>query len=602
MSSTTSHVNVRRIGRTIVTALLSASALAAGPAAFAQAAPISQNATVNLINKLVEKKVLTRAEADTMIAQAEAEASQARNAAQTAQAASENAQKAVEIASPASAATGTSVRYVPQFVRDQIKEEVKGEVLADARKTGLVAPDSLPDWVRGIKLSGDFRFREEARFFDKGNALSFVNVGAINAGPPYNTDPATNPINPAIINSRRDRNYLRIRARIGLEAAIDPRLTAYIRIATGDQNNPDSTIQSLGGYFSRKNIWLDRAYIDYRPIDGAHVYLGAMANPFRASELVWDDDVNPDGGAISYEHALSPNFSIYGLGAAFVLQYANDAAPDTALADSKFPQSKDKYIFAGQLGATWKANEQISANLYAAYYDYHRVAGQLSPACSNVAAYCLTDYSRPGYSQKGNTLFAIRDITTTDPANTANPQYYGLASKFRVLSVDGAVDWHAGDDFHVNLAGHYARNLAYSASDILARGFNPQSGLSQIVNNNETCAVAPVGGVCPPGKSMFKSGGNAWLARLTVGTPLLEKRGDWNISGSYRHIDPDALLDAFTDQDFHLGGTNAAGWTLEGHYELMRHTTLGLRWLSSQEISGPPFKVDLLQADLSVHF
>lgn len=589
------------VRRAFVAGLLTASALTTS-AAFGQTAPISQNATVNLINKLVEKKVLTRAEADTMISQAQAEANQAQATAQAAAAAQTSAQSAVAAASPASAAPGTSVRYVPQFVRDQIKEEVKQEVLADARRDGIVAPDMLPEWVRGIKLSGDFRFREEARFFDKANALDFVNIGAINNGAPYNTDPSTNPINPPIVNSQKNRNYLRIRARLGVEADITPKLTTYVRIATGDQNNPDSTIQSLGGYFSSKNIWLDRAYVDYRPIEGAHVYLGAMANPFRHAELVWDDDVNPDGGAISYERSLSPNLSVFGMGAAFILQYADNNAPDSALANSKFPASRDKYIFGGQIGATWKANEQVKADLYAAYYDYHNIAGQLSPACSNIAAYCLTDYSRPGYSQKGNTLFAIRDNTTTDPKNTANPQYYGLASAFRVLSVDGDVDWQVAGDIHVNLAGHYARNLAYSARDILARGFNPLQGISQIANNNETCTVAPVGGICPAGKSLFKSGGNAWLTRLTVGTPTIDKPGEWKVTASYRHIDPDALLDAFTDQDFHLGGTNSTGWTLEGYYGLMRHTTLGVRYMSAQQLSGPPFKVDLLQADLSVHF
>jgi len=171
-----------------------------------------------------------------------------------------------------------------------------------------------------------------------------------------------------------------------------------------------------------------------------------------------------------------------------------------------------------------------------------------------------------------------------------------------VLSIDGDIDWAMSDTLHLNLAGHYARNLAYSVKDILARGFNPGSGLSQIANNNETCSVAPVGGFCPAGKSVFKSGGNAWLARLTVGTNGVDKRGDWQITGSYRRIDPDALLDAFTDQDFHLGGTNAKGWTLEGLYGVMKHTSLGLRWMSTQEISGPPFKIDLLQADLNVKF
>ena len=606
MLSNATHGGSRRVGRTVartaIAALMGATALFSASAAFAQDATPSQNATVNLINKLVDKKILTRAEADTMIAQAEAEAGQARATAQAAETAQANAQTAVAAASPASATPGTSVRYVPQFVRDQIKAEVKAEVLADAKTQGLVAPGALPDWVRGLKITGDFRFRDEGRFFDKGNALDFVNVGAINAGAPFNTDPSTNPFNPSILNSRQDRNYLRIRARLGLEADIDKNLTAYFRVATGDQPGPVSTNATLGGYFTDKTIWLDRAYVDYRPVAGAHLLFGRMANPFRLTELVWDDDVNLDGAAISVEHALGSSLSAHVTGGAFPLDYGADDAPATALSTLKASASTAKWIFAGQIGATWEASPTVKATLDAAYYDYSHVAGNLSPSCSNLADFCLTDYARPGFSQRGNTLFALRDITTTDPTNTASPQYYGLASKFEVLDVSGALDWMVADNLLLNLTGHYSKNLGYNRADVLARGFNPNSGLSQIANNNETCSVALTGGLCPAGQSVFKSGDTAWLVRTTFGTPTIEQRGDWNLTASYRFIQPDALLDAFTDADFHLGGTNTKGWTIGGTYGLMRHTSIGARWMSAQEISGPPFKIDLMQVDLNVKF
>ncbi len=601
MTANPLSVRKRIVSRAFAAALLGASALCS-TTVYAQDAAPSDNPTINLINALVKKHILERAEADTMIAQAQAQADQVKAATQAAQTAQTNAQTAVAAASPASATPGTSVRYVPQFVRDQIKEEVTKEVLADAKTQGLVAPDAVPEWVRGIRISGDFRFRDEGRFFDKGNALDFVNVGAINAGAPFNTDPASNPNNPPIINSRKDRDYLRIRARLGLEADIDKDLTAIFRVATGDQPGPVSTNANLGGYFTDKNIWLDRAYIDYRPVEGAHIYLGRMANPFRLTELVWDDDVNLDGVAVSYDRAFGSNLHGFITGGAFPLDYGADDAPSTALSTLKTPASAAKWIFAGQIGGTWEASSSFKATLDAAYYDYDHVAGDLSPSCSNLSDFCLTDYSRPGFSQRGNTLFALRDITTTDPTNQASPQYYGLASKFEVLDVSGAVDWTVSDDMVLNLTGHYAKNLGYNERDVLARGFNALSGLSQIANNNETCSVDLSGGICPAGKSIFKSGDTAWLVRATFGSPKIEKFGDWQITGSYRHIDPDALLDAFTDADFHLGGTNAKGWTIGGEYGLMRHTTIGARWMSSQEISGPPFKIDLLQVDLNVKF
>ncbi|WP_165189841.1 putative porin [Caulobacter soli] len=604
MSSTT------QAGRILALALLSATALSGlASAAHAQDAGPSQNATINLIRALVKKKVLGAAEAEAMIAQAQAEAAQAQAVAQAATSANTaattaqaSAASAVAAVSPASAQPGTSVRYVPQFVRDQIKDEVRAEVLADAKTQGLVAPEAVPEWVRGIKITGDLRGRYEGRFFDNGNALDFVNIGAINAGSPYNTDPATNPYNPAILNSRKDRTYLRLRARVGIEAAIDPQVTAYIRIATGAQNNPVSTNQTLGGYFSDKDLWLDRAYVDYRPVDGAHVLVGRMANPFQMSELVWDDDVNLDGVAGSYQRKIGSAFSAFATAGAFPLDYVADDGPKTALSSIKTDSDKDKWIFAGQVGGAWQAADTIKASLDVAYYDYTGVTGALSPSCSNIADYCLTDYSRPGFAQRGNTLFALRDITTVDPANTASPQYYGLASKFRVLAVSGAIDWALADDLQLSLTAHYAQNLAYDRADILARGFNPSSGLSQIANNNETCSVELSGGVCPAGKAVFKSGDVAWMVKAAIGAPAIEEGGDWRLEAAYRHIEPDALLDAFTDSDFHLGGTNAEGWSLAGTYGLRHHTSVGARWMSAQEISGPPFKIDLMQVDLNVKF
>lgn len=601
MPSNYSTFRPKRLSRRLMAVLLGATALGA-TAASAQEAPISQNATVNLINRLVDKKVLTRAEADEMIAQAEAEAQRARATAEAAESARTSAETAIAAASPASAQPGTSVRYVPQFVRDQLKEEVRAEVLADAKRDGIVAPDAVPEWVRSIAISGDFRFRDEGRFFNKNNALDFANIGAINSGPPYNIDPVTNPNNPPILNSRKNRNYLRIRARLGIAATIDKDLTAYFRLATGSQNNPVSTNQSLGGFFSNKDIWLDRAYVDFRPTDGGHVWLGRMANPFRLSELVWDDDINLDGVAASYEHSFGSGFSAFALGGAFPLDYVPDDSPAPAKADLKTGAGKDKWLFAGQLGGAWQFNDSVRADLNAAYYHYQNVEGDLSPSCSNLQSYCLTDYSRPGFSQKGNTLFALRDLTTVDPAYQASPQYYGLASKFHVLAISGDLDWVVADGLHLNLAGQYTKNLAYDESEILARGFNPRSGLSQIVNNNETCSVDLVGQECPAGKSVFKSGDAAWLVRATIGAPVVETAGDWNISASYRHIAPDALLDAFTDSDFRLGGTNAKGWTIGGAYGLRRNTWLGLRWLNADEVSGPPFRVNVLQADLNVKF
>ncbi len=586
--------------RTLLTVLLGATALSAlAPAVHAQdaatAATPTQNAVVNLINALVHKGVLSQAEADQMIAQAEAEAAQVQSAAKS-------AQTALAAAAPASSATtqGTSVRYVPSFVRDEITQEVRAQVIDDVKKQGLVAPDAMPDWVRHIKITGDMRLRDEQQIFDNGNAYDFVNIGAINAGTPYNTDPVSNPFNPPIINTQKNRNYLRLRARLNVEADIFPDLTAYMRLATGSDNSPVSTNQTLGGYDTKKDLWLDRAYIDYNPALGTHIYAGRMANPFRLTELVWDEDVNLDGVAGTYQHRFGNAVSAYVTGGVFPLDYIDGAFPKTSA--GKVNDGGDKWLFAAQIGGDWLAADALRTSAHLAYYDFQNVEGALSPACSNLADYCLTDYTRPGFAQRGNTLFALRDITTSDPANQAAPQYYGLASKFKVIDLSGDVEWAITDGLHPNVTAHVAKNLGYKETDVLARGFNPARGVSQIANNNETCGVALVGGLCPTGGNLFISSPDAWLLRATLGSPKVAEAGDWSVSASYRHLGADSLLDAFTDSDFHLGGTNAKGWTVEGSYGLRRNTSFTIRWINSEEISGPVFRVNLLQSDVKVAF
>jgi len=89
---------------------------------------------------------------------------------------------------------------------------------------------------------------------------------------------------------------------------------------------------------------------------------------------------------------------------------------------------------------------------------------------------------------------------------------------------------------------------------------------------------------------------------MVAGWPQVTKFRDWQVSASYRYLQRDAVLDAFTDSDFHLGGTDAKGWVIGGKYGLARNTWLQLRYLSSDAIDGPPLGIDTLQVDLNAKF
>jgi hypothetical protein len=92
------------------------------------------------------------------------------------------------------------------------------------------------------------------------------------------------------------------------------------------------------------------------------------------------------------------------------------------------------------------------------------------------------------------------------------------------------------------------------------------------------------------------------MARVAVGMPAMLLRGDWQATLAYRYLEADAVLDAMTDSDFHLGGTNNKGYVLGLQYALGRNNWVSARYLSSNEVSGPPLTVNALQVYFNAKF
>ena len=90
--------------------------------------------------------------------------------------------------------------------------------------------------------------------------------------------------------------------------------------------------------------------------------------------------------------------------------------------------------------------------------------------------------------------------------------------------------------------------------------------------------------------------------RPVVGWPQITKFGDWQVTAGYRYLQRDAVVDAFTDSDFHLGGTDAKGYRIYAKYGLSKNVWLRANWLSATEIDGPPLSIDVLQFDLNAKF
>jgi hypothetical protein len=94
----------------------------------------------------------------------------------------------------------------------------------------------------------------------------------------------------------------------------------------------------------------------------------------------------------------------------------------------------------------------------------------------------------------------------------------------------------------------------------------------------------------------------AYSLGIEVGHPRIIDWMDWNLFLTYRYIEADAVLDAFNDSFFHLGGTNAKGWIFGGDYGVYRNVWLRARWVTADEVRGPQLAVDTLQIDMNSRF
>jgi hypothetical protein len=585
------------------------SAAAAQSAGATPAAPKLQSVVINLINRMVRRGLLTKEDAEDLIKQAEDDAAVAREQAATTQAAAEQAVTAAKAVIAAQSASqepslddefahksGDSVRvtYIPEFIRAQMREEIKQEVMDQAREENWAAPRTLPDWATKIRLFGDVRARYEGLYFPGGNdnTGAFPDFNAINTGAPF--DVSGTVFSPQL-NVDQNRTRVRLRVRVGGDVDLREGFSAGVRVATGSDNSPVTTNQTLGaasgqgGNFSKYQVWLDRGFLKYEAGTGPDRSLaltaGRFDNPFFSSTVMWDDDIGMDGIAIKGKYRVGSVTPFVTAGAFPVYNTSLSYATNQP---AKF-KSYDKWLYAVQGGVDWKIDKDFDLKLGAAWYDFNNIAGQFSDPFTPLTASDAgnTDASRPAFAQKGNTYMAIRNIVPNALNNygTASQfQYFGLATPFRVLALTGRLDYNHFEPVQVELFGEYLRNTAFDRGPVDAVAVNNRGP-------NTTTGVGP-----------FAGGNTAWIVALKLGNLVLQKRWDWNLGISYRYVESDAVVDGFTDSDFGGGGTNVKGSSVFANLALSQNVSLGVSWMSSDEVAGPPLKADTLQIDVNGKF
>jgi len=435
-------------------------------------------------------------------------------------------------------------RFGRKYPTDQMAETVSNEVstkLQDQLKQKMDVVTELqkdiPQWLKRFKLSGDIRMRYENDFFNNNN--DFI------------PNPA-NPTDPNGLNTKHDRQRFLLRARLGVTTKVNDQVEAHVGLSTGTTANPVSNNVTLGDGFNKKSLVIDTAYLKWTPAKPLTAWGGRLPNPWVSTDLVWDRDLGFDGVAATYAQGITDTLDFFVTAGAFSLQEVELS-------------QRDKWLFGGQIGASYRPTNEIDARLAVAYYFFENTQGRMSTGFVNQYPSSL-----PPFVQKGNTYFDINSaFQAADGSNVKD----ALAARFHELNITSSVDlgfWHP---IHLALMGDYVINLGYDKNEV-----------NRLTNGS------------------FNEENMGYQFGLALGHPVLTQFADWKAYLYYRYLEADAVMDAYTDSDFHLGGTNAKGWGMGMEFGLGKNFWLTGKWMTASQISGERLDIDVFQLDLNARF
>lgn len=211
-------------------------------------------------------------------------------------------------------------------------------------------------------------------------------------------------IEPFFQEGAADRVRERLRLRFNVTGKISDEFNVGFSLASGSLDDPISTNQTMTGFFNRKNVGIDKAFISYSPKALKYLKLdaGKFSFPWYRTGLTFDSDVNPEGFAQTLAFDLKSkvlkNITVVG----FQLPF------------NEVSGGPDSFIYGGQVQAQFQMGSKTKLGLYLAGMDIDRAdpiavaiaGGSLKPSLSNSNTY---RYSSSGAVVGYQTGFAYLD-------------------------------------------------------------------------------------------------------------------------------------------------------------------------------------------------
>ena len=385
-----------------------------------------------------------------------------------------------------------------------------------------------------------------------------------------------------------DRARARFRARFNAIANLGEQFRAGLTLASGDINDPTTTNQTLTGFYSRKTVALDQAFVEFTPKDFKPLTLvgGKFRYPWYNTELTWDKDLNPEGAAETLAFNLdTPVLKRIGL-VGFQLPFAELAG--TATTDKRIAQ---QITYGGQLQTTWRLASWLNLSAYTGYYDFRgsdSIALALARASSKNPQTPLTGLlPLASGNPVQDSTYTTTATTIVTVGGTAYPTGVSSITNAQFASKFGLFDSLARFDINT---GHPRLPVTF---------------IGDYVQNTEACSNLPNVVAVPANTSTqtYKQTLNApcnshhrrgYWAEGNVGR--LEKKGDLQIGYARIYIEREAVLGNFNYSDIRQG-TNVTQHRITSFYLLDPRVQLGFTALIGRPLGTTEPWLTRLQLD-----
>lgn len=271
---------------------------------------------------------------------------------------------------------GQSTENVSELVKQEVQQELE-KGFAQVKDTPTISFGSA---VKGLKLTGDARFRYE-RLERK--------VGA---------------------NAEQNADYNRTRFRLGFvwQTTEDWEVGAGLATGGGGATSTNAT-WSNANVFETGDIRLDYAYAAHK-WENLKVTVGQQKNPFETSDIFWDSDVRPAG--LTVQADMEPFFATVG---AYQVRYFGGLGNTT--------NAENASLLAGQVGATVDVADGVKWMLALGYQHFD------SNTSRNMAPAMDRDYR-----------FQIGDVYTTLDGKVGDAKVGLFGHVWKNFGADGAAN------------------------------------------------------------------------------------------------------------------------------------------------------------------